>query len=317
MKSLIKGLLLAAAVVCGAASAQPVTRFVVPFSAGGGTDVYVRLIASELAKDGFQAIVENKPGGSGNIAAEYVARSAPDGQTIFVGTNSTLGNNTVLFDKLRYDPLVDFVPVVQIGQQPMIIVARTDLPYKTLQEMVAFAKENPTKINRGSPGAGIISNLAPLMFERIAGIETTHVPFPGDAPAITALLGGHIDIHGTSITASLPHIQAGKFRILGVMDDKRLPQVPDAPTFKESGYDVQAHAWYSFVAPKGTPREAIDRINTAVNKVLARPQFLERARAMGMEPAGGTPEDLGKHIKAEYDRWVPLLQSLQLTKKTY
>lgn len=317
MKSLIGRLLLATVVVCGSASAQPVTKIVVPFAAGGGTDVYVRLLASEVAKSsGLSVIVENKPGASGNIAATYVAKSRPDGLTVFVGTNSTMANNTVLFEKLPYDPLKDFVPVTHIGYQPMILVSRTDLPFSTLQEMVAYAKANPDKINRGSPGAGIISNLAPLMFERQAGIRTTHIPFNGDAPALQALLGGNIDIHGTSITATLPHVQSGKVRVLGVMDNKRLPQVPNAPTFKESGYDVEAYAWYTLVAPAGTPREAIERLNKAVNQVLAREDFVAKARAIGVEPRGGSPEELGAYMRKEYDRWVPLLKSLGLAKNT-
>ncbi|ADV00997.1 Bug family tripartite tricarboxylate transporter substrate binding protein [Alicycliphilus denitrificans] len=318
MKSLIRLLLLlVTAVTCGFASAQPVTKIVVPFAAGGGTDVYVRLLASEITKAGVPVIVENKPGASGNIAADYVAKSRPDGHTVFVGTNSTMANNTVLFEKLPYDPLKDFVPVSHIGYQPMIIVARTDLPYGTLQEMVAYAKANPGKINRGSPGAGIISNLAPLMFERQAGIRTTHVPFNGDAPGLQALLSGSIDIHGTSITASLPHVQSGKIRVLGVMDHKRMSQVPNAPTFKEAGYDLEAYAWYALVAPAGTPREAVERLNKAVNDVLVREDFVAKAQAMGMEPRGGSPDDLGKYIRKEYDRWVPLLKKLELTKSTY
>ncbi len=317
MKSLIRLLLLASAVICGSVGAQPVTKIVVPFAAGGGTDVYVRLLASEITKAGIPVIVENKPGASGNIAADYVAKSRPDGHTVFVGTNSTMANNTVLFEKLPYDPLKDFVPVTHIGYQPMIIVARTDLPYSTLQEMVAYAKANPGKINRGSPGAGIISNLAPLMFERQAGIRTTHIPFNGDAPGLQALLSGSIDIHGTSITASLPHVQSGKIRVLGVMDNKRLSQVPSAPTFKEAGYDVEAYAWYTLVAPAGTPREAVERLNKAVNQVLVREDFIAKAQAMGMEPRGGSSEELGKYIRKEYDRWVPLLKSLELTKSTY
>lgn len=314
MKTIIARLLLATAFLCGSATAQTVTRIVLPFAAGGGTDLYVRLLAAELSKGGMQVIVDNKPGASGSIAASYVAHARPDGLTVFVGTNSTLANNTVLFDKLPYDPFKDFAPVTHIGYQPMIIVGRTDLPFSTLQEMVTYAKANPGKINRGSPGAGIISNLAPLMFEREAGIQTTHIPFNGDAPALQALLGGTIDIHGTSITASLPYVQSGKLRVLGVMDSKRLPQVPDAPTFKEAGYNIDAYAWYTLVAPAGTPADAIMRLNRAVNQVLAREDFMLRARAIGVEPRGGTPDDLARYIKQEYDRWVPLLKSLNLAK---
>lgn len=310
-------LLLAGALACASALAlaQQVTRIVVPFNAGGGTDQYARFLAAKLTDAGLRTIVENKPGASGIIAAESVSRSRPDGHTLFLGTNSTLANNTVLFDKLPYDPFKDFTPVTLIGYQPMIIVARTDLPYKTLQEMVAYAKAHPNEINRGSPGSGIISNLAPLMFEKMAGISTTHVPFPGDAPGLMALLSGTIDIHGTSITASLPHVQAGKIRVLGVMDSKRLPQVPDAPTFKEAGYDIDAYAWYALVAPAGTPPDVVDRINRAVNAVLEREDFIASARSMGMEPRGGSPSDLGRFIKQEYDRWVPLLKSLDIKKQ--
>jgi tripartite-type tricarboxylate transporter receptor subunit TctC len=232
-----------------------------------------------------------------------------------VSSLGTLANNTVLYDKLPYDPQKDFAPVSQIAYQPAIIVGRADLPYHNIKEMVKYAKEHPGKINRGSPGAAILTNLAPLSFEKSAGFRTTHIPFNGDAPAIQALLSGTIDIHGTSITGSLPFIRSGKLRVLGVMDDHRLPQVPDAPTFKEMGYNVDALLWYSLSVPTGTPMEAIDRLNRAVNQVIAEPEFVARARAIGMEPRGGTPEELAKFIRLEFDRWVPLLASLNLPKQ--
>lgn len=317
MKSLIKQLLLATAVVCtsGAALAQQPMRIVVPFAPGGGSDTYTRLLANELTKNGMQTIVENKPGASGIIAAQQVAHARPDGTTLFLGTNSTLGNNTVLFDKLPYDPFKDFTPVSHIAYQPAIIVARNDLPYKSLQEMVAYAKANPGKINRGSPGIGIITNLAPVMFEKMAGITTTHVPFNGDTPGFQALLGGSIDTFGTTITGARPHVEAGKIRVLGVMDSKRLPQAPNVPTFKESGYDIEAYAWYSLVAPAGTPADVVNKINRAVNDVLKSKDFIAKARDMGMEPRGGSPADLGHFIQQEYDRWVPLLKSMDIKKQ--
>jgi len=223
----------------------------------------------------------------------------------------------VLYDKLPYDPNKDLVSVMQVAYQPAIIVGRADLPYKNIKEMVAYAKANPGKINRGSPGAAILTNLAPMTFEKSLGISTTHVPFNGDAPAVQALLGGQIDIHGTSITGSLPHVQSGKLRVLGVMDSRRLPQVPDAPTFKEQGYDLEAVLWYSLSVPAATPKEAIDRLNRAVNQVIADPEFVARAQAIGMEPRGGTPEELGKFVRTEFDRWVPLLKSLNLPKQVH
>jgi tripartite-type tricarboxylate transporter receptor subunit TctC len=306
--------------LCGAlaavpALAQQTTRIVVPFAAGGGTDQYVRLLAADLGKHGLQVIVENKPGASGIVAADHVARSRPDGLTVLMSSMSILATNTVLYDKLPYDPIKDFASVSQIAYQPAIIVGRPDLPYKNIKEMVAYAKANPGKINRGSPGASILTNLAPLAFEQQVGIRTMHIPFNGDTPGLQALLGGQIDVHGTSITGPLPHIKAGKMMVLGVMDSKRLPQVPDAPTFKEQGYDIEALLAYALSVPAATPRDVVERLNRAVNQVIADPEFVARARAMGMEPRGGTPEELNRFMKTESERWIPLLQSLNLPKQ--
>jgi tripartite-type tricarboxylate transporter receptor subunit TctC len=316
-RKVIAGMLLGLVAALGSAQAQQATKIVVPFAAGGGTDVYVRILAAELSKRGMQVIVENKPGASGIIAADYVARSRPDGLTVLVSSLGTLASNTVLYEKLPYDPIKDFASVTQIAYQPSIIVGRADLPYKNIKEMVAYAKANPGKINRGSPGAAILTNLAPMSFEKAVGISTTHIPFNGDAPALQALLGGQIDIHGTSITGSLPYVRAGKLRVLGVMDSRRLPQVPEAPTFKEMGYDLDALLWYSLSVPAGTPKDAIERLNKAVNQVIADPEFVAKARAIGMEPHGGTPEEMAKFIRTEAERWLPLLQSLNLPKQVH
>ncbi|MEJ8850836.1 tripartite tricarboxylate transporter substrate binding protein [Variovorax rhizosphaerae] len=308
-------LLLGLAAAFGAAQAQQPTRIVVPFAAGGGTDQYARLLANELGQHGLQVIVENKPGASGIVAADYVARSRPDGQTLLMSSLSTLATNSVMYDKLPYDPVKSFAPVTQIAYQPTIVVARTDLPYKNIKEMVAYAKANPGKINRGSPGASILTNLAPMAFENMAGISTTHIPFNGDTPGLQALLGSQIDIQGTSITGPQQHIRAGKMRVLGVMGDKRLSQVPEAPTFKEQGYDIEALLWYGLSAPAGTPKDVVERLNRTVNQVLADPAFITRARASGMEPRGGTPDEFAKYVQAESARWIPLLQRLELPKQ--
>jgi tripartite-type tricarboxylate transporter receptor subunit TctC len=181
--------------------------------------------------------------------------------------------------------------------------------------MVAYAKANPGKINRGSPGAAILTNLAPIQFEKAVGITTTHIPFNGDAQAIQAMLSDSIDIYGTSITSSLPHIKSGKFRVLGVMDTKRLPQAPDAPTFKEQGYDFVAPLRYYLSAPAGTPKEVVDKLNRSINEVLKDPGVIERARAVGMEPTGATPQEMATLLRAEIDRWVPMVKSLNLPKQ--
>ena len=305
------------AAFAGAAQAQQATRIVVPFAAGGGTDQYARLLAAELTRQGTQTIVENKPGASGIIAASYVAQARPDGTTVLLTSLSTLVTNAVMYEKLPYDPAKSFVPVTQIAYQPTIVVGRTDLPYKDIKGMVAYAKANPGKINRGSPGASILTNLAPVAFEGMAGISTTHIPFNGDTPGLQALLGGQIDVQGTSITGPLSHIRAGKMRVLGVIDARRMPQMPDAPTFKEQGYDIEALLWYGLSAPAATPRGAVEELNRKVNRLLSDPEFIERARAMGMEPRGGTPEQYGQYVQAEAERWVPILQRLNLPKQMH
>ncbi|MDQ0036052.1 tripartite-type tricarboxylate transporter receptor subunit TctC [Variovorax boronicumulans] len=209
---------------------------------------------------------------------------------------------------------LDFTAVSQVAYQPTIIVGRTELPYKNIKEMVDYARANPGAINRGSPGAAILSNLAPVAFEKSLGIRTNHIPFNGDAPAIQAMLSNSIDVYGTSITSSLPHIKSGKFRVLGVMDTKRLPQVPEALTFKELGYEFEAPLRYYLSAPAATPKDVVSRLNKSINDVLADPAFIERARAIGMEPQGGTPEDMERLLNAEIARWNPVVKSLNLPK---
>jgi tripartite-type tricarboxylate transporter receptor subunit TctC len=315
-RNLILGAFIALSTAFGSAVAQQgVTRIVLPFNAGGGTDSYVRMLAEEMTKRGIRVIVENKPGGSGIIAADQVARAKPDGQTMLMSFVGILGTNTVLFNKLPYDPKKDFASVSQIAYQPTIIVGRSSLPYSNIKEMVEYAKANPGQINRGSPGMAILSNLAPIMFEKSLGISTNHIPFNGDAQAIQAMLSDSIDIYGTSITSSLPHIKSGKFRVLGVMDTERLSQVPDAPTFKEQGFDFQAPLRYYLSVPGGTPKETIDNLNKAVNAVIADPAFVARARGIGMEPRGGSPEDMDKFLQSEIARWIPVVESLNIPKE--
>jgi len=296
------------------AAAQSITHIVVPFNAGGATDAYVRVIAEEMTRRGIQTIVENKPGASGMIAADYVARARPDGLTLFLGSNSTLANNVVLFQKMSYDPFKQFTAVSHIGYQPSILMARADAPFKTLKEYVAYAKANPGRINRGSVGAGNITNLAGVMLDKAAGISTLHVPYTGDPLVIQAMLGGTVDAYVGSITLALPQVQAGKLRVLGVFDDRRLEQLPEVPTVKESGWDLDAYAWYCFVAPTGTPREVVAKINKTVNEILASPEVAAKARTLGVVRRGGTPEELTKFIKSEYDRWAPVITELGLAK---
>jgi tripartite-type tricarboxylate transporter receptor subunit TctC len=298
----------------GAFAQANVTKIVVPFNAGGATDGYVRLIAEQMTRHGIQTIVENKPGASGMIAADSVARSKPDGLTLFMGSNSTLANNVVLFQKMPYDPAKAFTPVSNIGYQPSILMARANAPFATLKDYVAYAKANPGKINRASVGAGNITNLAGVMLDKAAGIQTTHVPYTGDPLVIQALLGEQVDAYVGTLTLALPHAQSGKLRVLGVFDDKRLEQMPDVPTLKEAGYALNAYAWYCLMAPAGTPPATIDKLNKLVNEILQDKDFAARASQLGVVRRGGTPQELATFIQAEYDKWAPVITELGLAK---
>ena len=299
--------------IANAAVAQPVTRIVVQYDAGGSPDVYARALAKEMSKSGAQVIVENRTGASGVIAAQYVAKARPDGYTLLLGANSTIVYNTVLFEKLSYDPLKDFTPVSLVGYQPNVLYARIDAPFATLREMVSYAKSNPGKLNRASVGIGTITNLAALVFEKSAGITTTHVPYTGQTPVMQALLSGTVDIYfGAMGQNSLQLVRGNKLRLLGVMDPARQSQAPEVPTFKESGYDVEAYAWYGLFAPAGTPSHVVEKINRQVNQILEQEDFVARGVFGGMNARGGSPSDLEHFIKAEFDRWVPVLKSVGL-----
>jgi tripartite-type tricarboxylate transporter receptor subunit TctC len=312
----LRPLLAAAALFASfAASSQQVTRIVVPFNAGGATDGYVRSLAEEMTRHGIQTIIDNKPGASGMIAADAVARAKPDGLTLFVGSNSTLANNVVLFEKMSYDPFKAFTPVSHIGYQPNILIARANAPFKDLKEFIAHAKANPGKVNRASVGAGNITNLAGEMLDKAAGIKTTHIPYTGDPLAIQALMSNDVDVYVGSITLALPHTQSGKLRVLGVFDSKHLEQMPQVPTFKEAGYNLDAYAWYCLVAPTGTPAATVDKLNKTINEILVSKEFAARATQLGVVRRGGTPQELGHYIQAEYDKWAPLITELGLAKK--
>lgn len=314
LTSTLRMLLVGAALVASAALNAQTTRLVVPYNAGGATDAYARQLADEMSKRGMPTIVENKPGASGMIAADYVARSKPDGLTLFIGSNSTLVNNTVLFAKMTYDPFRDFVPVSHFGYQPLMLIARANAPFTSIAEYVAYARANPGKINRASVGAGSITNLCAVLFDRAAGIITTHVPYTGDTPMVQAMLSDQVDVYMGSVTQSMPHIQSGKFRPLAVFDQVRLQQLPNVKTLKESGYDIDALAWFGFVAPAGTPPATVERLNRVLNDILGNESFTARALQLGWIRRSGSSQEFGRFIQKESDLWAPLITELGLAK---
>lgn len=292
------------------------TKIVVPFAPGGATDRYGRILAAEFSKDGQPWIVESKPGGNGIIGAQFVARSAPNGETIFLGSNSTLGLLKDLYDKLPYDPFDSFSPIGLIGYQPAVLLARGNAPFNNLQELIAHAREARTELSRGSAGAGNLTNFAGILLEKKIGIKTVHVPYNGESLATNALLAGQIDLYVGSTTVALPHIRSGAIKILGVMDARRLHQLPEAPTFQEMGVDLHAAFWYALAAPAGTPEPMVRQLNARLNKIINDPAVAESIIASGIVPKGGTLEEYKAFAKTDYERWGEIIRELGLYKQS-
>lgn len=302
------------------ASVQPVAlaqsdsagtiRFVLPFGPGGSTDTLLRLLADGVSGIlNVPVVVENKPGASGFIAARYVARSAPDGRTVFFGSASTLVNNIGMFKQLPYDPVNDFTPVGLVGKQSLVMFARNDAPYKTMEDMVAYAKANPGVINRGSPGVGTLNNLVSLQLEKQHGFTTTAIPHTGDVQSVTAMMGGNLDISLGGGPTVMSYITSGKLRGLAVMGKSRLSTLPDVPTIDEAGFkNAYAIAWYALVVPSATPEDRVVKLNNAINDVLGRPEVANRIRELGIEPASSTPQEAAQLIEAERARWLPIIR---------
>lgn len=289
---------------------KPIT-VVVSFSAGGNNDLRARQLAVPAgATLGQTIVVDNKPGASGNIGHDFVARAAADGYTLGIGAMGPLAVNPALFPKMNFDPVRDFVPVVLIEKAPLVLVTRTDKPYKSLKDVIAAAKAKPGSIAIGNAGTGGAHHLSAELLEETAGLQLLHVPYKGGGPAATALLGGEIDMMFEQTYAALPSIQAGKTRALAVTSDKRLPSLPDVPTMAELGFpQATVSNWLGLVAPKGTPPAVVRKLNEAFNKALAAPDIREKIAGPGNVVGGGTPEEFAALIAAEGKRWSALIKT--------
>jgi len=299
--------LLAAALLSLPAAAQtypakPV-RIIVPFAPGGGSDFIARFTAQRLSGSfGSQVIVENKPGAGGMLGIEAGVRAEPDGYT-FTLIASSYTVNPALYP-LKYDPVNDITPVVQISQGPMIVVVNPKVPAKTAVELIALAKAKPGTINFASAGQGSITHMACELFAHMAGIKLNHVPYKGTGPALTDTIAGQTDLFCTSTATALPHVKAGRLRAIAVTTANRLPAEPNVPTLAESGvkgYDVPI--WHGLIAPKGMPRVAVDKMNAEVNKLLKSKDTAEQLQTDGVSPKGGTPEAFRDQIRKEIDLW--------------
>ncbi len=285
----------------------------VPAPAGGGTDILARIIGQKFTESwGQQVVMDNRGGASGTIAAEMAARSAPDGYTLFMLYSGILTINPALFKKLPYDPIKDFAPVAIFAQVPNILVVHPSVPVKSVKELIALAKSKPGKLNCASSGIGVANYMCMELFKSMTGVDWVHIPYKGGAPAMIDLLGGQVQVMFNNLVELAPHLKAGKLRALAVATPKRIAALPDLPTVAEAGvpgYEVLL--WYGMVAPAGTPKEIVTKLNTEIAKIQKMPDVLERLnKTFGAAPVENTPEQMGAYIKEEMAKWAKLVKEV-------
>jgi tripartite-type tricarboxylate transporter receptor subunit TctC len=285
-------------------------RLVVPFPPGGATDILAREVAKHLTDAwGQSVVVDNRPGAGGNIGSELVAKAAPDGYTLEMGTVGTHAINASLYSKMPYDHIKDFVPVILVAGVPNVLEVNPSVPVNSVQELIAYAKANPGKLNFASSGAGTSIHLSGELFKVMAGVQMTHVPYKGSAPALADLLGGQVQLMFDNLPPSLPQIKAGKLRALAVTSATRAPALPDVPTVAEAGLPgFEASSWFGVLAPAGTPPAIVMKLNAEIAKWLASPEAKEKLASVGANIAGGTPEDFARHIQAETAKWAKVVK---------
>ncbi|MDB5964848.1 MAG: Tripartite tricarboxylate transporter family receptor, partial [Polaromonas sp.] len=286
-------------------------HIVVPFTPGGSTDILARSIGQELTKAwGQPVIIDNVPGAGGSVGADRVAKAPADGYTLLMGHIGTLAVNPSLYPNLPYDAVKSFAPVAWVARVPNVLVVHPSVPAKSVRELVAFAKANPGKLNYGSGGNGSAANLATEYFKLQTGASMVHIPYRGTAPAVTDLMGGQIQVLFTGAPAVLGQIRNGQLRSLAVSSPKRIEALPDLPTVAELGYkDFEADQWYGVVAPAGTPRDIVLKLNAQINQSLGSAELKTRMTSEGAIATPTTPEVFGQLIVREIARWRPVIQS--------
>ncbi|WP_094842804.1 tripartite tricarboxylate transporter substrate binding protein [Bordetella genomosp. 11] len=314
----LKVALLGLSLLAGSAHAQSASadkypdhpiKLVVGYAPGGGNDVAARLLAKELASILHGSIVvENRPGAGTNIAASYVARSAPDGYTLSL-SSTALAVNVTLYKKLDYDAVKDFEPVAIFAEAPNLLLVNPKLPVNSVADLVAYGKKHPGKLNFSSAGSGSTQHLAGELFKQKGGFEATHVPYKGSAPALTAVIGGEADFTFINIPSSKQLIESGQLKALAIASAKRFPAVPNIPTMAEQGMnDMNVSTWYSIVAPAGTPQPIVDKLNKAVNQAMEQPELRKRFEDLGMAPMAESPAFFKKFLADEIARWRTIVQ---------
>jgi len=314
VKILVRLLSLAAVLTAGLvpASAQdyptrPV-RWLVGYPAGGSTDILARILGQFFQEKWGQAfVVENKPGAGNNIATEAVANAAPDGYTLLL-VNPANGINATLYKNLKFNFIRDIAPVAGLIRVPNVMEVHPSVPAKTVAEFIEYAKQNPGKINMASSGSGTSIHLSGELFKAMTGVNMVHVPYRGSAPALTDLLGGQVHVMFDNMPSSVAHIKAGSLRPLAVTTETRNEQLPDVPTVGETVPGYEASAWFGIGVPKGTPKEIIEKLNKAVQEAFDDPKVKARLAELGGTPLRGTPEDFGKIIAAETEKWKKVVE---------
>ncbi len=303
--------------LCGSAFAQAwparSVRIVVPFTAGGTTDIIARLVAARLSEAlGQQFIVDNRAGAGGVLGMDIVAKAAPDGYTVVLGSTSSTAVNVGLYPKMPYDPLKDLAPIMQVATGPYVLAVHPALPAKNVGQLIALAKARPGQLNFGSSGNGTALHLTAELLKSMTGTRMVHVPYKGASAAMPDLLSGQTQFMFSDMPLFAPYVKAGKLRALAVTTAKRSSVLPDLPPIAETVPGYEATSWYGFMAPAGTSREIIGRFNAEVVKVLRLQDIRERYRELGIEPVEGTPEQFGTYIASEIRRWSAVIKSAEV-----
>lgn len=293
---------------------KPIT-LVVPFVAGGTTDILGRIVAEAMGKRlGQVVLVDNRGGAGGNLGAAMVAKAEPDGYTLLMGYNGTNAINPSLYPKLSWDPINSFSPISLVARVNNVVVVNPALPINSLQQLVAYARSNPGKVNYGSAGAGSIFHLAGEMLSQQTGVQMTHVPYKGAAPALTDLMGGQIDLMFTTIPNALQHIRTGRLRALGVTGDQRSPLFPDLPTAAEAGYKgMVVDSWFGIFAPHGLQPAVQAKLNQTLRAVLADPEVVRRMKEQGAEPRASSPAELQALLQTDLKSWKAVVTAAKVS----
>ena len=310
LPALLAPLLLAPAGAAAQSWPSKPLRYIVPFPPGGGADLVARAVAQKLNEQaGLSVVVENRPGAGTIVGAEAAARSAPDGYTLFMGSNTTNAINPNLHPKLPYDTLKDFAPITRLSAFPNILVVHPSMPVKSVKDLITLGKARPGQLNYGSSGSGTPAQLAGVMFGDAAGVKMVHVPYKGSAPALAALIGGETQLMFASLGSSLTFIKSGRLRPLAVTSAKRSAAIPEMPTIAESGFPgFEAITWHGLMVPAGTPTPIVQRLNAETVKILRQPDFVAWLLSQGADATPSTPEEFTTFLKSELALYARLVK---------